>query len=495
MCAVASETSVCDILRDALVIKDDAIVSYMSDIIKEAVEQNQLFEMIDLYNLLSEPLNTYQLCSEQEFCSVSQSIFDALIKNKYVKNPMILRAEILKSIRIDMTVKALYWEDQQWYDAKIKDVEVMDDINKICVTFTEYGNSEWIDPIHIKLPPKQIEIKKIKIADKMKITDDDIKFINYQIYHGDDKPQNDECHIYNIVNKETKQQKARKAEISKVIQERQIELKTEHLDTKQDIDADSEDMLNLNGHYFCYKSKCNGYLYLPNEENVLEFICPDCESINCILCRSVHDQTFKLCISPSIKLKCQDYHFLLNNEFLKYWQCANYKSKTMKYLRKSNMCISYGVRKGCHEWQWVINCMKNKHQNQYQVIQIERIQNANLWTKYYDYYKSLVVRGIKANQMNVWHGTRKTQPSIIWKNLGFDVGHAAVSGCIWFAMDNAYSMRGFKYTATGKKYQVFLAFVAGGDTDHVKLIRNNSILNVYKNEATYPAYVVTYNMP
>ncbi len=92
----------------------------------------------------------------------------------------------------------------------------------------------------------------------------------------------------------------------------------------------------------------------------------------------------------------------------------------------------------------------------------------------------------------MWHGTRQTAPQTIWKGSGFDVRFANVGGCIWFALQNNYSMSGYQYTGDAAGNQVFLAFVACGDQEAVKFIRGGQILNVYKNEATYPAYIVTY---
>lgn len=53
-------------------------------------------------------------------------------------------------------------------------------------------------------------------------------------------------------------------------------------------------------------------------------------------------------------------------------------------------------------------------------------------------------------------------------------------------------MGGFQHVMSNGKHQVFLAFVSCGNKSDVKFIRNDKILNVYKNAATYPAYLLTY---
>eukprot|EP00483_Globobulimina_turgida_P009588 UN09607 len=54
-------------------------------------------------------------------------------------------------------------------------------------------------------------------------------------------------------------------------------------------------------------------------------------------------------------------------------------------------------------------------------------------------------------------------------------------------------MGGFQHAKSNGQHQVFLAFVCcGNNQKDVKFIRQNKILNVYKDAATYPAYLLTY---
>ena len=62
-----------------------------------------------------------------------------------------------------------------------------------------------------------------------------------------------------------------------------------------------------------------------------------------------------------------------------------------------------------------------------------------------------------------------------------------------FATENTYSMNGFQHVLGNRKHQCFLAFVCCGHQGDVKFIRQNKILNVYKDAATYPAYLLTYS--
>ena len=66
-------------------------------------------------------------------------------------------------------------------------------------------------------------------------------------------------------------------------------------------------------------------------------------------------------------------------------------------------------------------------------------------------------------------------------------------GCIWFAVHSTYSMTGYGYQLQGRGTStLMLSMVAVGNPDHVRFIRNNEILNVFENAATYPGYLVEF---
>ena len=247
------------------------------------------------------------------------------------------------------------------------------------------------------------------------------------------------------------------------------------------------------GLFYCASSKCDGYIRIKSKRkrtNKQSFKCPKCKAKNCIDCQVIHKQIKDKKIR---KLECKDYQFLYNNKFLNRWKKFNIKSKSscFKSLKHSKMMKAYKVKRGSIEWNEVISNMQTM--NNFNVTRIERLQNSRLYAQYYKHNKRLILnRKTSVNEVSVWHGTRQTDPSVIWKGSGFDVRYANVGGCIWFAIQNNYSMGGYQFMKSNFECQVFLAFVASGDYEAVKFIRNGQILNVYKNETMYPAYLVTY---
>lgn len=94
----------------------------------------------------------------------------------------------------------------------------------------------------------------------------------------------------------------------------------------------------------------------------------------------------------------------------------------------------------------------------------------------------------------VFHGTRNNQPARIWQEGGFDLRKARIGGCLWFADQSNYSMSSFAHTMFDGKSQVFLCCMAEGDTALVKpLHRTGGIWNVFRSEAVYPAYLITFS--
>ena len=178
-----------------------------------------------------------------------------------------------------------------------------------------------------------------------------------------------------------------------------------------------------------------------------------------------------------------NYH-ISNDEFFSNWV-------NIQDIKYSNMIKSFDVPYNCNEWNKIILHIRDPHKRK--VERIERIQHAKLWRSYWSYCNSLKSkRGYNVKEGGFWHGTRTCKPHKIWKEKGFDKNHARIGGCLWYATENTYSMGGFQHVRSDGKHQVFLAFVATGNRSDCKFIRNDKILNVYKNEATYPAYLLSY---
>ena len=182
--------------------------------------------------------------------------------------------------------------------------------------------------------------------------------------------------------------------------------------------------------------------------------------------------------------KCKGYDYFNTNKYGKH----NNMSFDIKKFKKSSMQKMYKVKKNSKEWKKVMNYMTDKYN--FNVIRIERLQNCHLFYKYYKNAIKMAKKGMEINQVGAWHGSRNNHPDSIWKNIGFSVSYAKIGGCIWFAQQNNYSMSGYQYQ-NGSESQVFLGFISSGDYQTVKIIRTN-IYNVYKDENTYPAYLVTY---
>ncbi|ETO19998.1 poly polymerase, catalytic region domain-containing protein [Reticulomyxa filosa] len=163
----------------------------------------------------------------------------------------------------------------------------------------------------------------------------------------------------------------------------------------------------------------------------------------------------------------------------------------------TNISKSYDVKRDSEEWKFVLNYVEDEATIKRQWVKVERIQQGKLWISYYRYCQALKSRGINPEERAFWHGTRATEPSKMWKGTGFDIQYARIGGCLWFAVSNTYSMNGFQYVCQDGSncHQIFLGLVATGVGMDCKFIRQDTILNVYKNECTYPAYVITYRQP
>merc|ERR1712154_686550 len=113
----------------------------------------------------------YEIVSnEQESYEQCKTIFTALIKNNYVKDPDIARREILEQLKPGMSVMSQFSEDKQWYLSTVN--ELTD--SEVMVTYTDYGNQEWVDPLNINIIDNLVNSSKLKAASNdIKNNDDD----------------------------------------------------------------------------------------------------------------------------------------------------------------------------------------------------------------------------------------------------------------------------------------------------------------------------------
>ena len=121
------------------------------------------------------------------------------------------------------------------------------------------------------------------------------------------------------------------------------------------------------------------------------------------------------------------------------------------------------------------------------VDRIQRVEFDALWRKYGAYASQL---GKAFEEKRVWHGSRRTDPKMIWAN-GFDKGKSRVGNCIWFAANSSYAMNGFQHPVADGASQLFLCYVAAGHDGDVKFTRKNKIITVHINCACYPGYLIT----
>lgn len=145
----------------------------------------------------------------------------------------------------------------------------------------------------------------------------------------------------------------------------------------------------------------------------------------------------------------------------------------------------FDVHEESTEWDEVLRSMSTPMRT---VVRILRIQSTSIWERYTAFKDSLRARNIDPTELRYWHGTRKNHPKLIYESVGFDTSKAKVWGCIWLAQQSKYSY-GYSFS-DGSNECIILALVAAGDsalvTDH------GWCLNVFKNDAVYPAYVVWY---
>lgn len=157
-----------------------------------------------------------------------------------------------------------------------------------------------------------------------------------------------------------------------------------------------------------------------------------------------------------------------------------------------------------------------------QLIKIERIQNKKLWQLYQIEVDNITRKNnLDALQMELFHGTSKTSPDLIYKGEeGFQKEYC--NDGMWgianyFAVKSSYS-NGYSFKKETGERQMFMATVNVGNTiqlntdrtlkmppllpnsqanryDSVKGFTGNSdVYMVYTNKKAYPSYLITYKV-
>jgi hypothetical protein len=178
---------------------------------------------------------------------------------------------------------------------------------------------------------------------------------------------------------------------------------------------------------------------------------------------------------------------------------------------------------GCDEYETAAACFLEKG-FQAEIISIERVQNPPLYRLYHQKRKEIASRnGGDANEMLLKHGTRRTDPKIVWESgprtntYGFDFRYSSDNNFYgrgsYFTDDASYS-DGYAYVHPDGYKQLFLAYVAAGSAEQKQASdqRSGRIMNpspgfqsirgpilgslqgivVYELNQSYPAYLVSY---
>eukprot|EP01084_Bolivina_argentea_P077748 141057_1 len=112
----------------------------------------------------------YQICADEEQSKkITQTIFQQLIKNKYISTINTKKQTLLQYIKENQNdqnpknIIARYSEDGCWYSAQIikykcNEIKYYRNINcTVNITYIGYNNTEWIDILDIKLPTNWID--------------------------------------------------------------------------------------------------------------------------------------------------------------------------------------------------------------------------------------------------------------------------------------------------------------------------------------------------
>ena len=169
---------------------------------------------------------------------------------------------------------------------------------------------------------------------------------------------------------------------------------------------------------------------------------------------------------------------------------------------------------GSREWVEV-QALIHKTLPQARLVQLEGVQNAELWERF-DFARIRMERRKKElNEKYLFHGTRGRDPAVIINDeeKGFDFRYAR-DGSMWgsgvyFAVNASYSDRYAYRKPGGTLKQLLLAYVLTGKSyysvsdgtlkmppDGFDTVNGNSmdsrVYIVYDHEKAYPAYLITY---
>ena len=185
----------------------------------------------------------------------------------------------------------------------------------------------------------------------------------------------------------------------------------------------------------------------------------------------------------------------------------------------------FGVHRRSREWQFVNELMKQSLTN-FNIIELERIQNRQLWESYALENKHMSQRNNKAvNEKYLFHGTREVDPKLIIKSVkGIDFRYSRRDyKLLWgtgayFAVKAQYSDRYCYFDSSSGIRQLLLVKVLTGRSynygtttdpsltkppplpenrlmlyDTVKgFTKDSYVYVVYDHNRAYPAYLITY---
>ena len=183
------------------------------------------------------------------------------------------------------------------------------------------------------------------------------------------------------------------------------------------------------------------------------------------------------------------------------------------------------VPKGSIEWNEIENNFKRTISNK-TILEIQRIQNKNIWKTFYDEKLYIEGKRVKLNEVKLWHGTRNTKPQCIYEGdrNGFDYRYSSDGMWgqgIYFAENASYSDN-YAHKLPNNTSQLLFCNVILGDciaTQPNKELRlppakdpkadpsktridrydsvegftgNSRVFIIYENSKAYPAYLVAY---
>lgn len=195
------------------------------------------------------------------------------------------------------------------------------------------------------------------------------------------------------------------------------------------------------------------------------------------------------------------------------------------------------VERGTNEWNAVQNewASVGHPDNGFsaELLRVERVQNVLAWQAYYSRVQLLASRNTaknpvgksifaKANEKWLKHGTRTTDPKIIYsadQGLDFRYSGLGLFGIAAYSAEDAKYSHGYSFTSGvdasgGTTNQMFLVRVAAGKVfevatrteEHRKLVvppvgfdsvlgyvsAKHKAIMVYQTDSAYPAYLLTY---